>query len=203
MEETFPQEFLPLICRKASSAISLAHRVWGRLWTGLQVSRHRARCYENVTQSRVLVPCQPVVLALPRGRVQLLRGVGLRAGKRWFRQSLASRRIAPSQPQMLTVAVVFLPLPQCKPGADAWRPKSLLGILPSITWRDLPGRLCAGLLLRRGAGSNLSSLFWHQQLSRSPLVSLVTASQAFTCVCPASACAPSVSHVRTQMRRAP
>lgn len=41
---------------------------------------------------------------------------------------------ATSEQQMLTVGMVFLLFPQCKPSRGAWRPKSLLGI---VAWREV------------------------------------------------------------------
>lgn len=58
--------FLHCICSVESFATPLSQRVWGRLWSGFHVSCHRAHCCKNVTQSKVLVPCQPGFLAFIR-----------------------------------------------------------------------------------------------------------------------------------------
>lgn len=88
-----------------------------------------------MTLSKALVSCQPVsCIAAGQGptaaQQQPVCGQTLVGAK----LSKLQNCFAPSGQRALTVAVVFLPFPSA---GDACRPKSLLGVLPSVTRREI------------------------------------------------------------------
>lgn len=66
---------------------------------------------------------------------------------------------------MLTVGVVFPPISPVQAQHGCLEPRELAWDPPSCNLeRDLPGRLCVGLLVLlfwRRAGCDVSRLFWH------------------------------------------
>lgn len=162
--DTCPEELSCAMCGRESSAIPSSHRMRGGLWAGFQLSHLSTGCHQGVMLSKALLSHQPASCAAAgRGAPGALSQPECARTPLDAKPSKLLNRFASLEPQMLTGGVVFLPLSQCKPSVDTWRPK-MLGILPFVTCREirLVGSVQGCCSAEGRAVRRLSRLLWHR-----------------------------------------